>query len=82
MPPVKKFTRYRHKVPVIVDSVITYTLSSLCELVTVRLMEAQANGSYATSINIFSDFTIKYIVNLFVENRQDDLVFGFDFDFP
>ena len=45
MPPVKKFTRYRHKLPVIVDSVITYTLSSLCELVTARLMEAQeTNG--------------------------------------
>ena len=28
----------------LVDSVITYTLASLCELVNVRLVEAQANG--------------------------------------
>ena len=45
---------------IIVDSVITYTLSPLCKLVNVRLMEApEPTVSYATSVNIFSDFTIK-----------------------
>ena len=38
---------------------ITWTLVSLCELVRLYVTDAQANGlAYATSVNIFSDFTI------------------------
>ena len=45
---------------IIVTPIISYTLTSLYELVNVRLTLAQeTNSSYATSVNLFLESTIK-----------------------